>query len=416
MNDQDIISIIENKSRFGTLPGVILSQNLLAAVGNPQKELAFIHIAGTNGKGSTAAFLCSVLTEAGIKTGLYTSPHLINFTERIQINGRQISQKDAARIGQMLLQLDLETAPAMSDYCMAMAMLYFKEQDCRLVLLETGLGGRLDSTNAIDSPLVSIITKIGYDHTAVLGETLAEIAAEKAGILKKGTRAVFESQHPDVSRVLIKRCNELQIPFKIIDTDRIISTDSGFSYPGETPYQMRMLGEFQKENALAAILAARELISLSFPIAEAAMHRGIAKALWSGRMEIICENPFLIIDGAHNSDGTKALMESLSVLYPDEKFHFIMGVLADKDYKEMAAHMIPFARKVTAFTPESSRALQGETLAAYIRTFGIPAVYTHHLAEVFAPFFTEYRKTDLKIRTVAFGSLSFIGEIKKFFS
>ena len=148
MEYQEIIHIIENKRRFGNLPGVIISKHMLAAVGNPQKDLAFIHIAGTNGKGSTAAFLYSILNEAGIKAGLFTSPHLIDFTERIQANGRQISKEDAARLGQKLLHLDLNVNPVMFDYCMAMAMLYFKEQGCQIVILETGLGGRLDSTRA----------------------------------------------------------------------------------------------------------------------------------------------------------------------------------------------------------------------------------------------------------------------------
>ena len=203
MDYQDIIHIIEGKRRFGNLPGVEASRKLLAAVGNPQKGLVFIHIAGTNGKGSTAAFLHEILKQSGIKTGLFTSPHLIEFEERIRINGEKIPKWETARLGQFLLDTDAGIQPTMFDYSLAMALLYFKEQGCQIAVLETGLGGRLDGTNAVGVPVVSIITKIGYDHTAVLGDTLVQIAAEKAGILKEGTKAVFEGQEEEVMAVLI---------------------------------------------------------------------------------------------------------------------------------------------------------------------------------------------------------------------
>lgn len=415
MDYQTIIHTIENKRRFGSLPGVEVSRKLLAAVGSPQKDLAFIHIAGTNGKGSTAAFLCSILTAAGIKTGLFTSPHLIEFTERIQVNREQIPKEDAARLGQMLLEQKTDVNPTMFDYCLAMALLYFKEQHCDLVILETGLGGRLDSTNVIECPLVSIITKIGYDHTEILGNTLEEIAGEKAGILKAGTRAVLESQEPEALAVLEGSCREKKIPYRVIHEKEMIPTASGFSYPGETPYCMKMAGSFQRENAMAAVFAARELQKLGYPVTEDAMHQGIARAVWSGRMEMLCQKPFLMIDGAHNGNGVKALAESLKEEYEGEKFHFIMGVLADKDYSSMAESILPLADQVTTVTPKSVRALEGEQLAEYIRGFGIKAENKENLEEVFEPFFTHQSEEKQHGKTVAFGSLYFIGEIRKFF-
>ncbi|MCI8490664.1 MAG: bifunctional folylpolyglutamate synthase/dihydrofolate synthase [Lachnospiraceae bacterium] len=401
---QNIIRIIENKRRFGNMPGVTVSGKLLAAAGSPNQDLAFLHIAGTNGKGSAAAFLCSVLREAGIKTGVFTSPHLVEFTERIQVDGRQISRADAARIGAWLLDLKLNLQPTMFDYCLAMAMIYFKEQGCELAVLETGLGGRLDSTNAVGVPLVSVITKIGYDHMEVLGDTLDKIAAEKAGILKRGTRAVIESQEPEALDVIVRRCEEFGIPFQIIDAGKIVPAGAGFLYPGESEYQMRMLGAFQRENALAAALAARELIQLGYPVTEEALHRGIARAVWKGRMEIVSEKPFLMIDGAHNENGAAALAESLGELYPGEKFHFVMGVLADKNYKPMVQLVLPLAAKITCVTPESGRALQGGALAEYIRGLGVAAESRADICEVLA-------KLEQGVKTVAFGSLYFIGEI-----
>ena len=406
MEYQEIIHTIENKRRFGSLPGVVVSRKLLAAVGDPQNDLAFIHIAGTNGKGSTAAFLREILKEAGIRAGMFTSPHLIDFTERIQVDGRQIPEEDAARLGEMLLNLDLEVHPTMFDYCLAMALLYFREQGCRLVILETGLGGRLDSTNVISAPLVSVITKIGYDHTEVLGDTLDKIAAEKAGILKPNTFMVSESQQQPAEKVLKDCCSKLGISYQFVEAEKIKAVDHGFSYEGKGSYRMRMLGMHQRENAMAAVFAAEALRIYGFEITDAQILQGIENATWNGRMELISKEPYLLIDGAHNGHGVHALAESLKELYPDEKFHFIMGVLADKDYKQMVKEILPLAESVTTVTPDSGRALQGETLAEYIRSYGVFAENTEQMQEAFL---------QIRDKTVAFGSLYFIGEIRKLF-
>ncbi len=412
MDYQELIHTIESKRRFGNLPGVTISRKLLAAAGNPQEGLAFIHIAGTNGKGSAAAFLHAVLTESGIHAGLFTSPHLTDFRERIRTGKGWIPKQDAARLGKFLLDLDIGVQPTMFDYCLAMALLYFKEQRCTLAVLETGLGGRLDATNAVGVPLVSIITKIGYDHMEVLGDTLSEIAGEKAGILKKGTRAVFSVQEPEAFETLKQRCDSLKIPFCTVDGTKIVPLESGFCYPDEQAYRMEMPGAYQRENALAAILAARELMELGYPVTEDALHRGIEKTVWKGRMETICKEPYLLIDGAHNSDGVAALAKSLREMFPGEKFHFIMGVLADKDYRKMAEFMLPLAQKVTAVTPKSERALAAEDLAQYFRKHGIPAESRTDLKEALQPFLGKPVRAGTNERTVAFGSLYFIGEIR----
>lgn len=404
---EEIVFTIQNKRRFGNLPGISISKELLAAVGNPQKELKFVHIAGTNGKGSTAAFLASILKEAGIKAGMFTSPHLIEFTERIQINGKQISKEDVTRLGEKLLSLELDVYPTMFDYCFAMAMLYFKEQGCELVVLETGLGGRLDSTNCIDAPEVSVITKIGYDHTQILGDTLTAIAGEKAGILKAGSCLVVEKQDSAVLEVFQERCAKLNIPYLVADAE-------------EDAYKlyfknMQMQGKFQRENASAAILAAKQLRKKGYEITEEHIQKGIEEAVWQGRMERVSRSPFLMIDGAHNGHGVTALVESLKLLYPGEKFHFIMGVLADKDYEEMAQMILPLALDVTTVTPESSRALQGEELAQYMKANGIQARNEANMETAFAPFLKGdklYRKGE---KTIAFGSLYFIGDVRKLF-
>ena len=414
MEYKELIETIENRRRFGKEPGIVISREMLAAAGNPQKELQFVHIAGTNGKGSAAAFLCSVLRAAGIRTGLFTSPHLIRFTERIQVDGEEIGPDDVVRLGELLLNLPLSVEPTMFDYCLAMACLYFREKKCDIVILETGLGGRLDATNVIDTPPVSIITRIGLDHTAVLGDTIRAIAAEKAGILKRGTCAVIESQEPEAAEVLKERCRQLEIPSEWIDPSRIKPAEDGFFYPGEGKFSMNMHGAYQYENALAAVKAAEFLQQKGFPVTQDAIRKGIQDTFWPGRMEILSRQPFLMIDGAHNGHGVAALKRSLQQEYPGEKFRLVMGVLAEKDYQAMADQMLPLAVSVVTVTPESTRALQGEQLAAYIRSKGIPAENRENLTEVFAPFL-EKNEDRGEIRTIAFGSLYFIGEIRKLF-
>lgn len=411
MEYREMVRAMESKRRFGSLPGVAVGRKLLAAVGNPQEGLAFIHIAGTNGKGSTAAFLHEILSQAGILTGLFTSPHLVDFTERVKVGGEPIPKEDAARIGQTLLELELGVSPAMFDYALAMALLYFKERGCGIAILETGLGGRLDATSAVGIPAVSVITRIGRDHMSVLGDTLEEIAREKAGILKNGTKAVIGIQEPAALCELLRRCEELRIPRMLADEEEIVSDGDGFFYGGRR-YRMRMQGEYQRENAVCAILAARELAKAGHLVTEEAICRGIGRAFWPGRMEIACQDPFLLLDGAHNEDGARAFAKSLSALYPGEKFHFVMGALADKDYRKIADEALFLAERVTTVTPEGERALQAAELAEYINARGVPAKSAADVREVLRPFLEKTPAGRQGIKTAAFGSLHFIGEIR----
>lgn len=413
---EETVTTIENKRRFGNLKGVEISRIMLEKLGHPEKDLHIIHIAGTNGKGSVSAFLRSILEEAGLKTGMFTSPHLVDFRERIQVQGKMISKEDTARLGNKLLSMDFGVYPTMFDYCLAMALLYFKEQQCEVVILETGLGGTYDSTNACGIPDVTVIAKIGFDHMAILGDTLGKIASEKAGIIKHGTALVLESQEKEAMDVLTGAAQKAGIEnVKIVDWDKIKilpQTDRKqcFSYGEAGPFTMQMLGVHQYENAVAAMLAAEfflEKIADTGKIIESAIHSGIGKTTWMGRMELVSRDPFFLLDGAHNSNGVEALKKSLETLYPGEKFHFIMGVMADKDYEEMIEELLSLAIDFKTVTVESERALQGEALAECIRAKGIQAEAYQSLAEVL-PDFSESSSE----KTVAFGSLYFIGEIK----
>lgn len=406
---QEVLNNIENTRRLGRLPGVEVTARILEALDSPQRGLPFLHVAGTNGKGSVCAFLASILEEMGLKAGRFTSPHLVEFRERITVNGQMIGREDVTRLGNLLLSTDFGVEPTMFDYCLAMAVLYFKEQCCEIAVIETGLGGRLDSTNALGKPEVAVITRIGYDHMALLGNSLTEIAREKAGILKDGVPAVFAPQEESVQSVL---CSFAENAHIVTEEEIRAAKDC----------RPVLLGVHQWENAAVAMAAVRALraqcgrtkgevavcrclLRQSDADFEQKIVRGIQKTEWPGRMEILSEQPFLLADGAHNGNGVMALKHSLEFIYPGEKFHFVMGVMADKDYEKMVELLLPLAEDFLTVTPEGSRALQGEELAGYIRNRGIPARSLSNVQEVF-------ENLAGNGRTIAFGSLYFIGELK----
>lgn len=450
-NYEEVIHIIQNTRRFGTLTGYEVSKRMLEQLGNPHKDIPFVHIAGTNGKGSTTAFLCEILKQTGRKIGMFTSPHLVTFEERIRINGEYISKEDATRLGNQLLEMEFDVSPTMFDYCLCMAVLYFKEQNCDIMVMETGIGGRFDSTNALGTPLISVITKIGFDHMAILGNTLEEIAYEKAGIIKKGVPVILQKQEESAYRVILDYVQKLNVhDAKERERDIILKNDiseylievSELIRDYVSQFPRKMLGNFQIENAATALLAAVIIFEKwinRHELPECYLNyikQGITQAVWKGRMELVNENPFFMIDGAHNPDGVHALAESLKALYPNEKFHFIMAVMADKDYETMIEELIPLAYDFVTVTPEYHRALQAKELAECIAKKGIKASYAQSLEEVIMPLLpkkkevmelvTEMKRevdvngnvkeaesdNDMRYKTVAFGSLYFIGEIE----
>jgi dihydrofolate synthase/folylpolyglutamate synthase len=399
---EEVLDQIENSRRFGNLPGVAVTGTMLEKLGQPQQGLPFIHVAGTNGKGSTCAFLSRILQESGAKVGCFTSPHLIDFRERICINGQMISQEDVTRLGNALLAEDFGVTPTMFDYCLVMAVLYFREQGCDVAVFETGLGGRLDSTNALGKPEVAVITRIGYDHMAILGDTLEKIAGEKAGILKPDVPAVFAPQEPQVMTVLERAAENVHTGL-VAEAGENEIRQVEVMKPG-------IPGAYQLENAAAAMVAAhiylkRKRTDIDRDRCGQYIQSGIKNAVWKGRMEILSEHPYLMVDGAHNSNGIHALRASLAQMYPDEQFHFVMAVMADKDYEKMVEELLPLAIDFVTVTPESARALQGEALAETIREKGVAARSLYSVAEVLSlPVETE--------KTIALGSLYFVGELK----
>lgn len=404
---EEVIRQIENTHRFGNLPGVEVMEHVLKQLAGINGKLPFVHIAGTNGKGSVCAFMTQIFRKSGLKTGAFISPHVVVFEERISVNGQMISREDVARLGNKLLDTDFGVNLTMFDYCLAMALMYFTEQGCDIMVIETGLGGRLDSTNAIGLPLATVITKIGYDHVAILGDKLGDIAREKAGIIKTGSRVFSEQQEEEAEAVIRDAADKCQVQLTFVTKEEIEAASK---------YNLRLLGVHQWENAAVAKLAAEYVLEKFINAAvtdgnklkknESEIITALRETVWQGRMEILSQNPFFMVDGAHNGHGVLALRDSLKTLYPCEKFHMIMAVMADKDYKAMVEELLPYAEDFVAVNMDNSRALQAKDLAEFINSRGVKADCVDSVEEALKTL-----RADTK--NLAFGSLYFIGEIKE---
>ena len=374
MNYQESEAFIHSFHRFTKEPGLNGIRTLLSLLGEPQKKLRFIHIAGTNGKGSTTVMCASVLREAGYRTGMFVSPYVLTFRERIQVDGQMIPEEEIAKLCEKI-QLAVEKmtqsgiAPAEFEVVTALGMLWFAKQNCDVVCLEVGLGGRLDATNVIDQSLVSVICAIGYDHTQILGDTLQKIAFEKCGILKPGGICVsYPQQDPEALAEIMAQCaqkeNRLIIPnAKSVEicTESILG--SRFYYHGLT-FELPLAGRHQIYNFLTAFSAIEAVKLQGFAISDKNITDGIAKVFFPARMEQISVEPLVILDGAHNLQGCEALAKAMP-LTPKKKV-VIMGMLRDKDWLHAAARIAQEAEMFFAVSPENPRALPAGELAAAV--------------------------------------------------
>jgi dihydrofolate synthase/folylpolyglutamate synthase len=330
---------------------------VLAALGDPQNSFRSIHVAGTNGKGSTCAMIDAGLRTAGVRTGLFTSPHLIEPTERIVIDGMPVTQRQFEQafnaVHKVAGELDLDFHPTYFETVTAMGFWLFREMRVETAVIETGLGGRLDATNVLH-PALTVITPIDFDHEAYLGGTIESIATEKAGILKPGVPAIFARQRPEAQAVLDRRAAELNIPVKRtsdFDARDLHVTARGSEFSG---IKVPLAGEHQIENAIAAALALESL---------GVSPKGIENAIWPGRLEQISPNPDIILDGAHNPAGARALARYLERFYPNRKIWMIYGAMRDKSVDEIAGILFPLASRVILTAPDNARALRPEALA-----------------------------------------------------
>lgn len=341
---------------------------LLARLGNPHQRLRFVHVAGTNGKGSTCAFIERILRAAGYRTGLFTSPYIVQFEERIRVNGNNIPLDDLRAV---TLQVR-EIAEAMDDHptefelMTAVAFLYFVQQHCDIVVCEVGLGGRLDSTNVIETVEACVFAPISYDHCALLGSTLSEIAGEKAGILKAGVPAVSAPQEPEAQARLEQAVEECGIVITFVDPTLISGTNDDYSYGEFKHLTLALRASYQRTNAATALEVCKLLRARGWNISDAAIEEGLANASWPGRFEYLQRNPDVIVDGAHNIHAIRALATDLQALYGEGKVVFVLGVMADKDYSSMIEELVPLARAFVCYAPDNPRALAAESLAQTI--------------------------------------------------
>ncbi len=357
----------------GKKSGLEKTKELLDLCGHPERELCCIHIAGTNGKGSTAAMLDSICRCAGMKTGLYTSPYIVRYNERIQVAGQQIPDETLAGLTEYLSGLveQMEVPPSEFEFGTVLAFLYFKEQKCDLVILETGLGGAFDSTNVIEQPLLCIITALGLDHIAQLGNTIKEIAEAKAGIVKQGVPVVFYGDSEAGEAVIRARCKECNAELTIPDFSKLISETVGtvfehqvFSYDSWEHTELSLPGLYQQKNAAVVLEAVEQLRLLGVNLSEDAVREGLQTVHWQARLEVLREQPLLLADGSHNPQGMQATVESLKQYFPEKKLQFVFGAMADKELDVMIPMFLPLAKKVYVTAPSMPRAMKPEELLA----------------------------------------------------
>lgn len=427
MTYEEARKYIDESNQYGSKLGLDTITELMNRLGNPQDKLNVIHIAGTNGKGSTAAFIASILTSAGYRIGRYLSPAVFTYRERIQISNpasgktTYITEKGVSDTISVVKPVCDAMAgeglshPTSFEIETAMAYLYLASEQVDFAVIEVGLGGRLDATNVIKKPVCSVITSISMDHMQFLGDTLGKIAGEKAGIIKKGAPVITSNTNPEVLGVLKQVCGDLNAELTVADAAdaqqiRYSPEKTEFLYRGRQ-YEISLLGEYQLQNAILAAESADVLRRLGYPLKEDQISTGLLHAKWSGRFEIISKAPYFIIDGAHNEDAALQLSHTIQTYFPKRKLIFIMGVLADKDYRKILQLTAGYAKVIFTITPHNSRALSSASLAEEARTYTggqvIDAVTVNSAVKL------AYEKTGKDDVILAFGSLSYLGEIRK---
>lgn len=360
-------------------PGLERIGELCEKLGHPEKDLKFIHVAGTNGKGSFCAMLSSILIHAGYKTGLYTSPHMVTFNERMRVNGEIIDNEMLADITSRVRPIadSMEGRPTEFELVTAIAFVYFKEMGCDVVILETGLGGRLDATNIIPAPLVSVITGIDLDHTAILGDTYAKIAWEKAGIIKTSSPVVVGDCNDEAMSAIMKKTEETGSRVYRADLSKL--SDLRYSLDGTTfsyrdrPLYLPLVGVYQPKNCATVMECVEALCEQGFAISDRCLREGLASTQWIARFEVISHQPLVIYDGGHNPQGVGACVESFKTVLPGQKASVLCGILRDKDYDHMVAALSEIAESVVTLTVDSPRALPAEELAEVLSSRGIRA-------------------------------------------
>jgi len=420
-NYQQSLHYLYGLEKFGMIFGLTQVERILEAIGNPHRELQAIHVGGTNGKGSTAAMMASILQKEGYRVGLYTSPHLIRFTERIRINGREIEKEEVAALTEWIrerIEASGITSPfTFFDFTTAMAFLYFNQRMVDLVVLEVGLGGRLDSTNVVD-PLLSIITNISKDHEEQLGKSILKIAGEKAGIIKKGWPLVTAATQPKVLQLFSKVCRRERAPyFRVGKEFRYVKNgERNFNYEGLNrklwSIYLNLRGCHQMVNATTALGAMEVLEDLGYPVSNDAMIEGLREVEWPGRLEMVCSSPKVILDGAHNPAGALVLKESLENEFQYNHLILLVGIMKDKDFKSILEFLAPLADHIILTKPSIDRAASPALLKKALGRNEKKAEIIEDLKEAIGIGLSKTADEDLLCIT---GSLYTVGEARAYF-
>ena len=409
------IDFLYSFERFGILLGLENISSLLAAIGNPQLQFRSVHVAGSNGKGSTSAFIEAMAWRSGMKTALYTSPHLNDFRERIRINGKFVSKQDIIRATRDILPVYDHDRTTFFEYTTAIAFDCIARAKPDLAIIEVGLGGRLDATNTV-KPVLSVITDISREHEDYLGTGIRAVATEKAGVIKEKTPVITGATRREAREVILARAAELDSPVyefgrefqgKRTSLTTFDYRSSGMFLPG---LRLGMSGAHQIKNASLALRAAEELIRKGFRISLKSMILAIEKTLFPGRMEKLRSNPHVIIDGAHTPEGMRLLKSSLMKLCPNRKMYLMLGILKDKNVDTLVQSIVPIAEKVMCVAPHSDRSLEPEILAQKVRKMGVTAITAGSIEEGFRRLELEAGKDDV---VVAAGSLYMIGPVRR---
>lgn len=388
MTYEEALKYIHSVNWVGSKLGLERTRELLGKLGNPHKKLKFIHIAGTNGKGSTAAMLSSILERAGYRVGLYTSPFINRFNERMQVCGEQIPDDTLAELTARIQPYAdaMADAPTEFELITALAMEYFLRERCDVVVLEVGMGGELDSTNVIDTPEAAVITAMGLDHVKELGPTMADIARAKAGIIKPGGSVVSYGGNPEADPVFEQVCREKGASLRRPDFSRIVPGDfdldgQNFSYGPWKDLRIPLVGSYQMNNAAVVLETVAALRERGWNIPDDAVRQGMAATRWPARFEVLRRDPVFIVDGGHNPHGIRATAESLKRLFPGKKFTFVTGVMADKDVESILGLIVPLADQFFTVRPNNPRAMKAEELASRIAALGVRATPCASVAE-----------------------------------
>ncbi len=420
MNYKQAMEYIDQAGQLGIAPGLDSIRELCRRLGDPQQDLKFVHIAGTNGKGSVSAYVASALRCGGYRVGRYISPTIFEYRERIQINDSLITKTALCRLLERIKEVcDGMTAqglphPTPFELETALGFLYFQEKKCDIVVLETGMGGLMDATNIVENTLAAVITSVSMDHMKFLGNTLGAIAVQKAGIIKKGCTVVTVRQAQEVMEAIRAKAEELGCPLSAADEAEAGNVRLGlekqrFDYCGMKGLEISLAGQYQIGNAVLAVEVLRALAGKGFAVAEEKLRRGLREARWPGRFTVIGKRPWFVVDGAHNEDGAKRLAQSLESYFGGKRIIYIMGVFADKEYGKMIALTHYLADQIiTVAAPGNSRALPAYELAQEVAKVHGKVTAADSLEEAVEMSCLLAGKEDV---IVAFGSLAFLGRL-----